>query len=190
MQETHSNLQIQARHKGHKGASRDIQKGQNHNPRTWRKSVPDLDLEIRGAPVIQTLRKGAAQSPKEFFSARRASVWSKNKGGKGGGFPGPLPWIRHWISLQWCMTCVCVFSLFFRHGNETRLNQIDDKPFTSHPPHETDHTTGVYALVFSKRCGLFYVLSESYLHKCWALEKRQINGFRLYPRRVLCRRKN
>ena len=81
-------------------------------------------------------------------------------GGGGGGLPGPLPWIRHWISLQWCMTCVWVFSLFFRHGNETRLTQIDDKPFTSHPPHETDHTTGVYTLVFSKRCGLFCVLSD------------------------------
>ena len=141
------------------------------------KSVPDLDLEIKGAPVIQTLRKGAARSPKEFFSALQASVWFKNKrggrgGGEGGGLPGPLPWIRHWITLQWRMTCVWVFSLFFRHGNETRLTQIDDKPFNSHPPHETDHTTGVYALVFSKRCGLFYVLSESYRHKCWALETR------------------
>ena len=29
-----------------------------------------------------------------FFSALRASVWSKNKGGEGGS-PGPLPWIRH-----------------------------------------------------------------------------------------------
>ena len=114
----------------------------------------------RGA-VIQTLRKKAARSPKEFFSALWASLWSKNKGGGGGGgLPGPLPWIRHWISLQWCMTCVWVFSLFFRHGNETRLTQIDDKPFTSHPPHETDHTTGVYTLVFSKRCGLFCVLSD------------------------------
>ena len=43
--------------------------------------MPDLDLELRGAPVIQTLRKGAARSPKEFFSALRASAWSKNKGG-------------------------------------------------------------------------------------------------------------
>ena len=45
--------------------------------------MPDLDLELRGAPVIQTLRKGAARSPKELFSALRASVWSKNKGGGG-----------------------------------------------------------------------------------------------------------
>ena len=57
------------------------------------KSVPDLDLEIKGAPVIQTLGKGAARSPKEFFSALRASVWSKNKeGGEGGaGSLGPYP---------------------------------------------------------------------------------------------------
>ena len=36
-------------------------------------------------------------SPEKFFSARRASVWSRNKGGGGGvGRPtGPLPWIRH-----------------------------------------------------------------------------------------------
>ena len=32
------------------------------------------------------------RSPKMFFSAPRASVWSKNKGGR---TPGPLPWIRH-----------------------------------------------------------------------------------------------
>ena len=31
---------------------------------------------------------------KTFFSAFRASVWSKNKGG---GIPGPLPWIRHYL---------------------------------------------------------------------------------------------
>ena len=47
--------------------------------------MPDLDLELRGAPVIQTLRKGAARSPKEFFSALRPSAWSKNKGGRRGG---------------------------------------------------------------------------------------------------------
>ena len=38
-------------------------------------------------------------SPEKFFSALRASVWSRNKGGGGGkgwGRPtGPLPWIRH-----------------------------------------------------------------------------------------------
>ena len=36
------------------------------------------------------------QSPKKFFSALWASVWSKNKGS---GPPGPLPWIRHWYVL-------------------------------------------------------------------------------------------
>ena len=137
------------------------------------KSVPDLDLEIKGAPVIQTLGKGAARSPKEFFRPFGPQFGLKIRGGgRGGGLPGPLPWIRHWISLQWRMTSVWIFSLFFRHGNGTRLNPIDDKPFTSHPPHETVHPTGVYTLVFSKRCGLFYVLSESYRHKYWALETR------------------
>ena len=44
-----------------------------------------LDPGIRGAG-----------SQKKFFSALRASVWSKKKeGGGGGGPPGPLPWIRH-----------------------------------------------------------------------------------------------
>ena len=142
----------------------------------------------RGA-VIQTLRKKAARSPKEFFSALWASLWSKNKGGRGGGLPGPLPWIRHWISLQWCMTCVWVFSLFFRHGNEARLTQIDDKPFTSHP---TKLTTLLGSILSSSRkdvgCSASYQMS--FLHKCWALETRQINGFRLYQRIVLCRRKN
>ena len=33
---------------------------------------------------------------RQIFSALRASVWSKNKGGGEGGSPGPLPWIRHW----------------------------------------------------------------------------------------------
>ena len=35
-----------------------------------------------GGGVIQTLRKGEAQSPKNIFSALRTSVWSKNKGGR------------------------------------------------------------------------------------------------------------
>ena len=52
------------------------------------KSVPDPDLEI--------IRGGGAVFPK-FFSALRASVWSKNRG-VGLGPPGPLPWIRHWKS--------------------------------------------------------------------------------------------
>ena len=42
------------------------------------------DPEIRGAPVS-----------KKFFSALRASVWSKYMGWGGGGGGGSLPWIRH-----------------------------------------------------------------------------------------------
>ena len=37
-------------------------------------AVPDPDLEIRGA--------GGHGLPRNFFSALRASVWSKNKGGR------------------------------------------------------------------------------------------------------------
>ena len=37
--------------------------------------MPDSDLDIRG--------RGAGRSPKKLFSALRASVWSKNKGGPG-----------------------------------------------------------------------------------------------------------
>ena len=56
-------------------------------------------------PVIQTLRKGGgggglgavSKNLKKFFSALRASVWSKNKGEPGP--PGPLPWIRHFLAL-------------------------------------------------------------------------------------------
>ena len=49
----------------------------------------------RGA-VIQILRqrRGRGGGLQKKFSALRASVWSKNKGGPGP--PGPLPWIRHW----------------------------------------------------------------------------------------------
>ena len=39
-------------------------------------TVADPDLQIRGAPVIQTLRWGAG-SPKRCFSALWALVWSK-----------------------------------------------------------------------------------------------------------------
>ena len=47
--------------------------------------MADPDLEIRGA-VIQTLGGGGGL-PKNFFSALRASVWSRNKGVPGP--PGP-----------------------------------------------------------------------------------------------------
>ena len=56
------------------------------------KSVPDLDLEIKGAPVIQTLRKGAARSPKEFFRPFGPQFGLKIRGGGGGaGSLGPSP---------------------------------------------------------------------------------------------------
>ena len=43
--------------------------------------------------------KGGPGLKKKFFSALRASVWSKNKGGHGP--PGPFPWIHHWQGLPW-----------------------------------------------------------------------------------------
>ena len=51
--------------------------------------MPDPDLEIIwGGQSSRPLDKGGGCSPPKFFSALRASVWSKNK-------RGPLPWIRH-----------------------------------------------------------------------------------------------
>ena len=126
--------------------------------------MPDLDLEIRGPRSSRPLEKGRPSLQKNFFRPVGPQFGLKIRGEGGGRVPWAPP-------LDPPLDFV-VFSLFFRHGNETRLNQIDDKPFTSHPPHETDHTTGVYALVFSKRCGLFYVLSDSYPHKWRALETR------------------
>ena len=49
-------------------------------------TVPAPDLEIIGGG-------GGHGSPKKFFLALQASVWSKNKGGPG--FPVSFPWIRH-----------------------------------------------------------------------------------------------
>ena len=37
------------------------------------------------------LDKAGGRSPKKIFSALRASVWTKNKGGGGGAPPGPSP---------------------------------------------------------------------------------------------------
>ena len=62
-----------------------------------------LDFSGRDQCRIHTLRWGGgggggwrrAQSLKNFFSALRASVWSKNKEG-GRPPPRPLAWIRHW----------------------------------------------------------------------------------------------
>ena len=44
-------------------------------------SAPDPDLEIREARSSIPLDKGGGESPNKIFSALRASVWSKNKGG-------------------------------------------------------------------------------------------------------------
>ena len=58
----------------------------------------------KGGPVILTLRKGGRRGAvlKISFSALRASVWSKNKGGPGP--PGPLPWIRRCLLLRLIIT--------------------------------------------------------------------------------------
>ena len=56
----------------------------------------DPDLPIRGgggggrSTTPRDYWSGAVE--KKFFSAPRATVWSKNTGG---GPPGPLPWICH-----------------------------------------------------------------------------------------------
>ena len=60
--------------------------------------MADPDLQIRegegeGGRSSIPRDKGGARSQIFFFSALRASVWSKNKGG--GEEPGPLPLIRH-----------------------------------------------------------------------------------------------
>ena len=49
-------------------------------------TVADPDLQIRGAGHPDPeIRGEAGWSPKKFFSALQASVWSKNKGWWGGG---------------------------------------------------------------------------------------------------------
>ena len=64
-------------------------------------TVLDTVLEIRdwgqSSKPLEKGEGGWGRSPKNsknFFSALRASVWSKNKGE-----PGPLPWIRHFLAL-------------------------------------------------------------------------------------------
>ena len=53
--------------------------------------VPDPDLEIRGRQSSRPLEKrGGGRSPKRFFSALRASVWSKNQGTAGSSLDAPL----------------------------------------------------------------------------------------------------
>ena len=55
----------------------------------WTLAVADPDRQVRGGPVIHTLR-GAVSS------ALWASFWPKHNGGAG--LPGPLPWIRHCLT--------------------------------------------------------------------------------------------
>ena len=53
-------------------------------------SVADPDLQIRGGGRSSRPWQKEAAVSKKFFSALRAAVWSKNKG-------GGLPWIRLFI---------------------------------------------------------------------------------------------
>ena len=77
-------------------------------------TVPDPDFEIRlgggGDHPDPSIRGGRDWSPKKFFSAFRASVWSKNRGGRGGP-AGPLPWIRHFVNLESYLVDVTVTPL-------------------------------------------------------------------------------
>ena len=57
-------------------------------------TVADPDLLIKRGGGEGGGGRGEG-SPKNFFSAFRASVWSEDKGG--GRPPGPLPWNRHWF---------------------------------------------------------------------------------------------
>ena len=52
-------------------------------------TVPDRDLEIRGAPSHPDPLMGGGAVSKKFFFALWASVWSKNKGDPGLG-PSPI----------------------------------------------------------------------------------------------------
>ena len=54
-------------------------------------TVPDPDFEIRGGRSSRPLDKGReGLVSQKIFPALRASVWSKNRGGRGG-LPGPSP---------------------------------------------------------------------------------------------------
>ena len=50
--------------------------------------------------------KGRGWSPKKFFLALQASVWSKNKWVGG----GPLPWICHWVNYDCSSHFPCFIS--------------------------------------------------------------------------------
>ena len=76
-------------------------------------TVPDPDFEIRGGRGDHpdpSIREGRDWSPQNFFSALGASVWSKNRGGRGGP-AGPLPWIRHCVNLESYLVDVTVTPL-------------------------------------------------------------------------------
>ena len=74
-------------------------------------TVSDPDFEIRGRRSYRPLDKGRGDwSPQISFSALRASVWSKNRGGRGGP-AGPLPWIRHCVNSELYLVDVIVTPL-------------------------------------------------------------------------------
>ena len=61
--------------------------------------VADPDLQIRpgGGNGHPDPEIGGAGLQKNFFRPFRASFWSKKKGRRRPGPPGPLPWIRHCV---------------------------------------------------------------------------------------------
>ena len=61
-------------------------------------AVADSGLQViggGGGHPEPEIRRGPGLQKK--FLALQASVWSKNKGGKGAESSAPLPWIRHWF---------------------------------------------------------------------------------------------
>ena len=87
-------------------------------------SVADRDLHIRGGPVIHTLTLmgGGGRSQNRFFSAFRASVWSKNKGRRAPSLDPPLKMIYARIRTD----PVCQFSNLSRvTGTELGMYSAD-----------------------------------------------------------------
>ena len=71
--------------------------------------APDPDLEMGGGGG-----GGGDWCQKNFFSALRALVWSKNMGARP---PGPLPWLRHcshssWVTSDEGIQIVIIFRAF------------------------------------------------------------------------------